>query len=446
MVINSENGSSKESQNVRHQGFNRDKRTLSKNGRDDEEKHDKKLKKTSGGANVSAVLESGFLIGNDTLKPEVFLETSEELKLSQGRLEIEKEINTTKGQLTQAIFDLIRTNTLTIPTLLNASDKVTCSTAENKFVLLRRRYYAENGHVYDIKRKNLPVVEPKKLFDFIMNAHLLNDHTSFLTLHSELSDHYANITLSFCKLVCSFCSLCNPNGEKIKYRRFRHENIHEALMPLERCQIEIFKPFGDDSESGTNGEERLIAGRYPYVLYCRDYYSRYVWLEPLLGNLVDDVEPVIAKLLFNMIRVPIFIDTCTVDRQDMFDICERVARKYRIKIGLGLHGVTTFQKNGIRRAKELFAKNYDDCMADWNMCLKHIVRNNNQTYSDRARGVPSDLLCSNVPIIHKKFRTKQRQIIAHLMGHHVVQFIEAGGALYLEDEQSPDIVIDGNKD
>lgn len=364
--------------------------------------------------------------------------------LIEGRLQLEKEINTVKGQLTQPIYDLLHSDALTKENLLGASDKVTNSTVENKFVLLKRRYYVQENLLHDVKRKDLVVYEPNELFDLIMSVHVLNSHVSSKGIYNELSTFYANVTQSFCKLVTSFCSKCNESGNKISYKKFKHENIHANLIPLGRCHVEIFAPFDSAYQGNDNTDELKIEGKYPFVLYCRDYYSRYVWLEPLKSVTLSDLLPVMTRLLFSMIRMPIFIDTCTLDRQDMFDVCENIARIYKIKIGLGMNSSTSFQKTGIKRMKSLFLQHKEECLHDWNMCLKLVVSRLNQNYSDRVRGVPSDLLCSTQQDLHKKFRTLQRNVISRLLGHHVVQFEEAGGMIYLEDENSPNLLLSGD--
>lgn len=391
---------------------------------------------------VEKILDNGFLIPRSDLLAENLSGELATDRLYEGRMQLEKEINTVKGQVTQAIFDLLQSDALTLDTLLHASDKVTSATVENKYVLLKRRYYMTDNLVFDVKRKNLVVYEPSRLFDYIMCAHVLNDHVGFMNLHNELSTMYANITQTICKLVCSFCSKCNQSGEQINLKKFKHENIHSDMMPLGRCHIEIFRPFDNKDGDANSSDELKIEGKYPYVLYCRDYFSRYIWMEPLTGFTFDELLPSITKLLFNMIRLPIFIDTCTLDRQDMFDVCEHIARSYKIKLGLGLNSSTTFQRNGIKRIRGLFLQNKSECLKDWNMCLKLIVQRVNQNYSDRVRGVPSDLLCSNIPVLHRRFRTQQRRVIAQLMGHHVVQFKEAGGMIYLEDENSSNILAE----
>ncbi|CDO96246.1 unnamed protein product [Kluyveromyces dobzhanskii CBS 2104] len=363
----------------------------------------------------------------------------------EGRLQLEKELNTVKGQLTQPIYELLHSDSLTKENLIRASDKVTYSTVENKFVLLKRRYYVQDNLLHDVKRKDLVVYEPNGLFDLIMSVHLLNSHASSMVLYSQLSVSFANVTQTFCKLVVSFCSKCNESGNKVTYKKFKHENIHANLVPLGRCHIEIFAPFDTETEEPSRTHPVKIEGKYPYVLYCRDYYSRYVWLEPLKNVSLSALLPVMTKLLFSMVRMPIFIDTCTLDRQDMFDVCENIARLYKIKIGLGMNSSTNFQKGGIKRIKSLFLQNRDACVKDWNMCLKLIVSRVNQNYSDRVRGVPSDLICSGESDLHKKSRTLQRKVISRLMGHHVVQFEEAGGMIYLEDENSSNLLFHGEE-
>ncbi|AET39371.1 replication fork barrier binding protein FOB1 Ecym_4308 [Eremothecium cymbalariae DBVPG len=353
--------------------------------------------------------------------------------LDTGRNELIKLINTVKGQLTQDIYELISSNTLSTQTLLECCDKVTAGTVENKFVLLKRRYSILQGNVVDHKREDLPVIEPDLVFDVIMAAHLINGHLPWRKIHQHLKNLYANVTRDFTNLVTLYCSHCNTDRNMKRFLRYKHYNVYDKVMPLERCHVEIFAPFDDD------GNEK-IEDKYSHVLYCRDYHSRFVWMLPLEGITFRDLVPALTQLLCSMIRLPIFLETATLDRQDMFDVCEYIARKYKLKIGLGLNSGTDFQRNGVTRIKNLFAEHKEQCIKEWNMCLRLVLTRVNQNYSDRVRGIPSDLLCNEISNIAHKFKLKQRKIIDELYAHHVVQFREAGGMIYLEDDNSAFVV------
>lgn len=353
--------------------------------------------------------------------------------LIKGHNELMKHLNIVKGQLTQSLYKLLISNSLTKDTLLECSDKVNSSTVENKFVLLKRRYFLDNlGRIHDNKRNDAVVLEPEQIFHVIMLAHLMNNHASAGKLHDRLKI-YANITRAFTKMSLAYCSYCNPTCKVKPYKKFKHYNIYKSLMPMERCHIEIFQPFEDDI---------LIENQYSHVLYCRDYHSRFIWLLPLKGITFRDLVPNLAKLLLNMIRIPIFIETTTLNRQDMFDMCEYIARKYKLKLGLGLNNNTNFQRHGITRIKTLFDENRNECIDDWNMCLRIILGKSNYEYNDSILGIPNDRLCNEFPQLSKNFKMKQNKIIHELFAHHVVQFSEAGGLIYLEDEDNPYITGD----
>ncbi|AMD18918.1 HBR017Wp [Eremothecium sinecaudum] len=395
---------------------------------------------TSENENTSAVVyqyitDDGFMVPRFNLNLYQLAPYLDHDWLDQGRGELMKLINTLKGQLTQEIYSLIKTNMLTTQSLLNCCDKVTVATVENKYVLLQRRYSVENGCVVDHKREDLPVVEPDNVFDTIIAAHLINDHLPWRKIHHHIKKLFANITRDFTNLAVLYCSHCNSDRNIKRFLRYKHYNINEKIMPLERCHIEVFAPFNDD------GTEK-IEGKYSHVLYCRDYHSRFVWMLPLEGITLRDLVPAVTTLLCTMIRIPIFIETATLDRQDMFDLLEHIAKKYKLKIGLGINSGTDFQRNGVTRAKSLFAEYKDECKDDWNICLRLIINRLNQVYSDRARGIPSDLLCNQVSNIAQRFKLKQRKIIDELFADNVVQFKEGGGMIYLETQNS--IPIDDN--
>ncbi|AAS54575.2 AGR086Cp [Eremothecium gossypii ATCC 10895] len=359
--------------------------------------------------------------------------------IDRGRGELRKIMKTVKGQLTQEIYDLIASDTLSTQKLLECCDKVTPNTVENKYVLLKRRYVAKGGIVIDRKRKDAPVIEPDSLFDMIMSAHLINDHMPWRKVYQHMKGLYANVTRELTNMVTGYCSHCNMDRSVRRFSRYKHYNVHEKLMPLERCHVEVFAPFDDE------GVEK-IQGKYSHLLYCRDYHSRFIWLLPLEGIAFRYLLPALAQLLCTMIRVPIFLETATLDRQDMFDICEVIARRYKFKIGLGLNSGTEFQKNGIKRVKQLLSEYKEECQDDWNMCLRLVLSRVNQTYADRVRGIPSDLLCNEIPNISMKFKQKQKKIIDQLYAHHVVHFKEAGGMIYLEDEESAFVMDDPDDD
>lgn len=351
--------------------------------------------------------------------------------LDAGRIEMMKMINMVKGQLTQAIYSLIKSDKLSRQSLLACCDKVTAGTVENKYVLLKRRYSVQEGIVVDHKREDLPVIEPDLVYDVIIASHLINNHLKWRKIHQHMKGLFANVTRDFANLATQYCSHCNSDRNMKQFLRYKHYNVNENIMPLERCHIEIFSPFDED------GCEK-IGGKYSHVLYCRDYHSRFVWMLPLKSIKIRNLMHSLTKMLCSMIRTPIFIETATLDRQDMFDMCEHIARKYKLRLGLGINNGTEFQKNGVRRIKDLFGEYKENCKDDWNMCLRLILDRLNHAYSDRVRGIPSDLLCNRVLNITQKFKQKQRKIIDELYANNVVQFKEAGGIIYLEEERNCD--------
>lgn len=199
--------------------------------------------------------------------------------LARGRLDFIKYQESVKGQLTQEQFDLVRSSALTAENLMSTSDKLHSGNIETKFLLLKRRFYVDaDGTVRDFKCDDTVVCEPESLFDLIMCGHLKNGHIHWRRLHHYLRRKYANTTRAFAQICVRYCSECNPEEVLRPYRKFRHTNIYSGLLPLERVHVEIIAPF-----------PKLIEGLYSHVLYLRDYYSRFVWMQPLASERVSEI-------------------------------------------------------------------------------------------------------------------------------------------------------------
>ncbi|CAR25190.1 replication fork barrier binding protein FOB1 [Lachancea thermotolerans CBS 6340] len=349
--------------------------------------------------------------------------------LERGRLDFIKYQESVKGQLTQDQFDLVRSCSLTEDNLMTTSDKLHAGNVETKFLLLKRRYYVDaDGIVRDYKCSDTVVCEPELMFDLIMCGHLKNGHLHWRRLHSYLRHNYANTTRAFAQICVKYCSQCNPEEELRPYKKFRHTNIYSGLLPLERVHVEIISPFSE-----------AIEGTYSHVLFFRDYYSRFVWMQPLKGDDVRDITKGLLATLLLLPRIPIFIETSTIDRQDLFEACEDVAGQYSLYIGLGMSQSSTFQKNGVERLRYLLQRNEEQCLRSWYMCLKYGATNHNLNYNARILGVPGNLLHSTVCDYGRQFELKREDLIEKLFARNVVEIKVSGrrrGIIYLEDETS----------
>lgn len=353
--------------------------------------------------------------------------------LERGKRDLLKFQESINGQLTQPIYELIRTGSLTPETLAANSDKWTTENAEPKYMFLQRRYYVDRGRLVRDQRKCDKVVcEPAFMFDFIICAHLMNGHMTYRPLHRYLNKLYSNVTRDFVQVAVRYCSSCNPDEELKPLEKYRHKNIFKGLLPFERIHLEVFEPF----------EGELIDGKYSHVLYCRDYHSRFVWLIPLKSTKYRHLVTNIAAYLLGLVQLPIYLETSTLDRQDFFDICEQICEKYRLKIGLGVNNSAQFHSNGVKRMKGLLSKHKAACLSDWNMCLKYGQYYHNRTYNTQAVGVPNDLICTEVPNFGGEFKLKQEKVLLESFAQNVVQvgkgliYLEDGTVFAVEDEDS----------
>lgn len=354
--------------------------------------------------------------------------------LKRGEREVLRFQATVNGHLTEDTYELIRTNKLTPESLVAINPKLSKFSAEPKYIFLKRRYYLDNnGLIHDHLRKDRVVCEPIYVFDMIMGCHLMNNHGSYKGVFHSLADFYSNITRDLVNKAIQFCSICNPDEKIERLEKYKHRNIYKSIMPLERIHLEIIEPFDGDK----------IEDKYSHILYARDYHSRYVWLLPLRSVRFKKLVNVIANFLLQLVRQPIFIETLSLDWQDMFDICEKVAEKYQMQIGLGTRKPNNFHAAGIRQIKRKLNDHKDECLSDWNMCLKYGPIAHNRAFSDRAGAIPSDLLCSEVHEIGLKFKDKVEQILDDSGSKTVVKI--GNGLIYLEVSDGSDIALDDSE-
>lgn len=398
-------------------------------GESEEEREPKSVKSSRGRLRDDFILPPMDEKYTSCLEPGMDMEL-----LEKGAIDSFQFQGTVAGQLTQPIYDLIKKDALTPDTLEN-NRKWKKESAEVEYSYLTRRYYAEDKKVVrDRRRSNKIVCEPACMFDLIMCSHVLNNHMTGYSVHRNLIQTYANVTRDFVMTAVRYCTKCKPNQDIKPFKKKRHKNVFWELLPLERVHVEIFQPFG-----GTK-----IANRFSSVLYCRDYYSRYVWLIPLKNNKRKHLITALSGFLFNLARIPMYLETTTIDRDDLFDMCGQIAEHHKIKVGLGIRNSQRFHKIGIRDMQQLLQDHREECLDDWNMCLFHGPFHVNQRANISSDGIPADLLYSSLPDCSKKFRKKRDEIISDLPATNVVQI--GDGVLFLEIENAGEKLLEESDD
>lgn len=350
--------------------------------------------------------------------------------LARGEREVMNYQCSLNGHLNEDVYELIRTNNLSPDTLAALNPKMTRLAAEPKFIFLKRRYYLDlNGLIHDHLRNDRIVCEPVFVFDMIMGCHLMNDHGTYGNVFQSLADFYSNITRDLTNKTLQYCSKCNPEEKIERLEKFKHRNLYKKMMPLERIHIELIEPF----------KGQKIENKYSHILYARDYHSRYVWALPVKDLKFKKIVKSVAEFLFTLMRQPIFIETTSIPESDMFDICETIAKKYGITLGLGTKKLKIFHSHGVIHMKRRLNLHKEECLKDWNMCLKYGVIDYNRTFNDRAGATPSDMLCSEVHEIGQKFKDKIDQILDDSNEKSVVK--TGNGLLYIEvsEEKVADI-------
>ncbi|GCE99969.1 hypothetical protein ZYGM_002662 [Zygosaccharomyces mellis] len=355
--------------------------------------------------------------------------------LEQGAEESLQFQGTVAGQLTQQIYELIRSDTLST-TNLERCHKWKGESSEIEYYYLRSRYFVseKNGMVCDRKRDDRIVCEPASMFHLVMCSHLQNNHITSYNIHRNLVKTYANITRDYIVTAISYCSKCNPDLKTKPFQKKRHKNVYWQLLPLERIHIEVFEPF----------EGEKIQGRFSHLLYCRDYFSRYVWILPLQNDKRKHLLRAMSTFLLGLPRIPIFLESTTIDREHLFDLCGQIAEHYCLKLGLGVKNSQRFHNNGIKDMKELLGSHKDECLQDWNLCLKYGPFHINQNINLSSDGRPGDLLFTSVPDCNRKFVKKRDEVIFDTPSKDVVNLKE--GVLFLENNKDEHSTVEATKE
>lgn len=348
--------------------------------------------------------------------------------LKRGEREVTRYCQSINGRMSQELYELFineNVNKTTIQELFPSDNRGDVS---RKVMYLHRRYKKDEfGLIRDVTKDNKVLFDPIHTFDMIMGCHLLNNHEVPKNVHHGLFQFYANISRDLVDKSLKFCNVCNPDLEIPPLVRVKYFNVYRALMPLERVHIEIFEPFANEK----------IEGKYSHILYCRDYYSRYVWLYPLKNTKLKHIIPGVTDLLLRLPRIPLFIETSTLEWKDMFEIIEKIATKYGLELGLGTSNKTRlFHLSAIGQMRHRLKKFKDECLSDWNMCLLKGMTRKNYLFDIQAQGVPSNLLHASIANLKKKFRDKRKEILYKAPPEFK---LEAGkGLVYLDTEDGDD--------
>ncbi|EJS44218.1 fob1p [Saccharomyces arboricola H-6] len=344
--------------------------------------------------------------------------------LERGERETPIFLESLTRQLTQKIYELIKTKSLTADTLQQISDKYDGVVAENKLLFLERQYYVDNeGNVRDGRNNDKIYCEPKHIYDMVMATHLMNKHLRGKTLHSFLFSHFANTSHAIIDWVQQFCSKCNKKGKIKPLKEYKRPDMYDKLLPMERIHIEVFEPFGGEA----------IEGKYPYVLLCRDYRSSFMWLLSLKSTKFKHLIPVVSSLFLSFARVPIFVTSSTLDKDDLYDICEEIASKYGLRIGLGLKSSARFHTGGILCIQYALNSYKEECLADWGKCLRYGPYRFNRRRNKRTKRKPAQVLLSEVPGHNAKFVTKKERVIENTYSRNMFKMTGGKGLIYLED-------------
>ena len=374
-----------------------------------------------------------YLVGEDSTIDVDFLK--------RGEKDMRRFAEGLAGKLTQETYTLLMNNNLTMETVMKAMNIWPPNAAETKYSNLIKRFYKDKeGNIRDAKVDNNIVLEPDKLFNLILTAHLKNGHLKTAVLFQCLREVYANCTRDFVQTALFYCNRCNPDRYIKPIEKVRHRNINEELLPLERVHIEVFAPFekeeGDIKQEDSQNPYIKIEGKYSHVFYCRDFRTRYVWCFPLKNmkfkTLVDNIATFFMTVLYDP---PIFVESSTIDRDDLKEIIELLASKYGLKLGLGFANFTKFHAQGIKRFKTHLHRAKSECADDWLMCLKQGTYSANRVI-ERQLGKASNILFTELMgQFERDMRKKKLKYIEQSFSENIKTYPKSGGCIFIEHVQ-----------
>ncbi|KAH3901914.1 uncharacterized protein SCODWIG_00038 [Saccharomycodes ludwigii] len=351
-------------------------------------------------------------------------------------------LESVRGRPTQTQYDLFLDNNLTPDTLVhNSEGEVTKKNSGIKHLVLKNRYELKriddgsaDGKLALIETKtNLEYLPPKYLFDALMQSHLLNHHLSADGMYRYLRKYYSNASRDICRRARNFCSKCNPSLKLGPFKRPRFK-ASSNLLPFERIHMEVFKIFNDKkNKHGT------VEDKYKYVLYFRDYRSRYVWVYPLEDITLGEIlQPLKSFLLISCYNVPIYIESTTIEFQFLEDLVKHTCEMYGLKVGCGGGDLKNFHKSGIKKFKELLKGEKEACLNDWGHILM-LVHQYNIKYLETVNGSPKKVLLevstkNSSGSRNEQYDNKKKRILDALPANCIEKFSGTTGMYYKEPD------------
>ncbi|CCE64897.1 hypothetical protein TPHA_0J00740 [Tetrapisispora phaffii CBS 4417] len=342
--------------------------------------------------------------------------------------------------LTQKMYTLIREKNFNYETFEEAmkshytdSGKY-MGTANKKFMLMEDRYQLnELGQITDKRNDYKLIVPPNQIYDLIMHCHFLNDHLGSTKIHHSLREKYSNISRALVRLSLQNCSHCNPKSTYKHIEYTRHFSCDKNFA-FEKIHVEIFQPFEDVD---------TFANKFSHVIYIRDYFTRYVWLYPLEKISVKELANTLATHLLLSLRIPIYIESLTLDESNLLKILKRISKTTNLILGVGTTKLDEFQASGINHMKELFVQNREYCGNNWNKYVIRCQNHYNTTYNKWIYGIPLNLMAQETLADNKTYKKKRQRTILLTLSKNTILLKNGKSALYKEStENSIDLHIE----
>ncbi|CCK71739.1 replication fork barrier binding protein FOB1 KNAG_0H03240 [Huiozyma naganishii CBS 8797] len=337
----------------------------------------------------------------------------------RGERDITAYAPTQPGRMSQELYALFKNDDVTKENIARLYPTDRSGDESRKMMYITRRYYKDaNGMIRDATMNNRIVYDPIHTFDIIMSCHLMNKHLGSERVYRCLREFYANGGPLLIKRTLEYCSVCNPSLKltpKVQPKPY----LFEKALPLERITIEIIEPFPNEK----------VEGKYSNMVVMKDFIGRFEWLEPLKNTKFKNIVPVVAKMILSFPRVPIWVESNTLDWSDLFDIFEMIVTKYGIKIGLGCTTRSSAAQATARINRDL-NDHHDECLFDFNNCLKYGPTKYNQIKYLGFHKSPCDIISHSETQLKAKFRAKRAFILKHSPSSCVMN--RGMGTLYLE--------------
>lgn len=358
--------------------------------------------------------------------------------LKRGEKDMRRFAEGLAGKLTQETYTLLMNGELTMESVMKAMNIWPPNAAETKYSNLIKRFYKDSeGNIRDHKVDNNIVMEPDNLYNAVMLSHITNDHLKTAVLFQCLREVYANCTRDYVQRTLLYCNKCNPEKVVKPLEKVRHRNINEDLLPLERVHIEVFAPFEEEvDQNEPNGvpKEVKIEGKFSHVFYCRDFRTRYVWCFPLKNMKYKTLIQNIAMFFMTVLNEPpIFVESSTIDREDLQEIFEKLAETYGLKLGIGFANYTKFHAQGIKRFKTHLHRAKSECINDWLMCLKQGVYQANRIIEKQLGRQSNVLMAELAGKYDRDIRKKKLKFVEQSFAENIKTYPKSGGCVYIED-------------